>query len=210
MEAIGAAATIVQLISFTGDVLLAGYNFLSRVQKAPSEIRALLREVADLNALLDQLKSLAEEAYFPIGNASAEKDTTRNALQTLEKLGVFEDCNNLMQVVERSVKACEQVEGQEVRNFGKKLVWPFKEKDTKDMITQLARLRETLSAAVVVDSARTLRDVESLAQGIDGNLIRALCVICFFLPSVSPSRHTTPHRTFIPQRKLLQITGRNY
>jgi hypothetical protein len=171
MEVLGAAATVVQLISFTGDVLLKGYSFLSKVQKAPSEIRGLLREVANLNALLDQLQSLS--TGYAIG-ASTKKLAVLDALQTLEHLGVFEDCNKLMQAIERTVEACGQIEGHHAKNFGKRLVWPFKEKETKDMLAQLGRLRETLSAAVVVDSASTLRELEELAKRIDETVIQAL------------------------------------
>jgi hypothetical protein len=172
MEALGAAATVIQLISFTGELLLKGYSFLSKVQKAPSEIRALLREVANLNALLDQLQSLSTEPST--GIRGSEKEDARNALQILEKLGVFQECSKLMQVVEKTVRACEQVEGHEVKNFGKKLVWPFKENETRDTMAQLGRLREALSAAVVVDSAKTLRELEILAKEIDSSVIQAL------------------------------------
>jgi hypothetical protein len=79
-----------------------------------------------------------------------------------------------MLAVERSLKACERIEGQEVRNLGKKLVWPFKQNETRDMLAQLERLREVLSAAVVVDSARTLKEVEALAKGIDRGVIQML------------------------------------
>jgi hypothetical protein len=42
------------------------------------------------------------------------------------------------------------------------------------MIAQLGRLREALSAAVVVDSARTLEELEGLARKIDVDVIQAL------------------------------------
>ena len=172
MEALGAAATIVQLISFTGEVLLKGYSFLSRVQRAPSEIRALMREVANLNALLDQLQSLSTESFAEIGGI--KKENVQNALQTLGNLGVFEDCSTLMQAVDKSVKSCEQVEGHGVPNFAKKVAWPFKEKETKDMMAQLGRLREALSAAVVVDSARSLKELGRVVRKIDVDVIQTL------------------------------------
>jgi hypothetical protein len=172
MEALGATATIVQLISFTGEVLLKGYSFLSRVQRAPSEIRALLREVANLNALLDQLRSLSAESSTK--DIRAEKENVQSAVQSLESLGVFEDCTKLMEVVEKTVRSCEQIEGHELRNFGKKVLWPFKENETKDLMGQLGRLREALSAAVVVDSAHNLRLLEGLARKIDIDVIETL------------------------------------
>ena len=174
MEAIGAAATVAQLISFTGDVLLKGYSFLSKVQRAPSEVRSLMREVANLNALLDQLQSLSDEASTSDLRADSEKLEARSALRTLDGLGVFEECSSLMHVVEKTLKACERVEGHEMSNFGRKMVWPFKEKETKDTMVQLGRLRETLSAAVVVDSARTLKEMEDLAKHIDTSVTQAL------------------------------------
>jgi hypothetical protein len=39
------------------------------------------------------------------------------------------------------------------------------------MIMQLARLRDTLSSATVVDSAKTLKQLEITAQEIDANVI---------------------------------------
>jgi hypothetical protein len=144
MEAAASAATILQLVSFTGEVLVAGYDFLSKVQKAPSEIRSLLKETAILNALLDQLQTLITEEASP---------HIMSALETLTSLDVFSDCRSLTKVVLQSIKGCEKVSGQGARNFGRRLLWPFKEKDTKQTLQQLGRLREALSAAVVVDSA---------------------------------------------------------
>jgi hypothetical protein len=144
MEVAGSAATILGLISFTGEVLVAGYGYLSKAQKAPAEIRSLLKETANLNALLDQLQALVVENTNP---------HVIDALETLNYLDVFGDCKILMKIVLKSIKACEQVSGQSARNLGRKLLWPFKEKETKETVQQLQRLRETLSAAVAVDSA---------------------------------------------------------
>lgn len=147
MEAVGAAATIVQLISFTGSVLASGYSYLAKVKRAPSEIRSLLRETASLQALLNELHALVNDLD------DSFDENVNGALDTLHRLGVFEDCQLLIKVVERSLKACQQIDGELARNVGKKVIWPFREKETKDAITQLGRLRESLSTAVVVDSA---------------------------------------------------------
>lgn len=174
MEAVQGVASIVQLLEFTGKLLVSGYSFLSRVYQAPGEIRSLLREVANLNALLGQLQSLATETPLGVKLENARKEDSRNALQTLEGLGVFADCSKLIQVVMSTLKTCEQVEGRQVKNLGKKVLWPFKEKETRDLMAQLGRLRETLSAAVVVDSAKTLGELETLAKSIDSGVIQVL------------------------------------
>lgn len=170
MAEIGAVATIIQLISFSGEVLAAGYGYLSKVKKAPSEIRALLKETVSVNELLDEINELNED------KAEAKSG---NVLSALAGLGVLDDCNTIMEAVKRMLKGCEEIEGQKARNMGKRLTWPFKEKDTKDLLGQLGRLRETLSAAVTVDSARTLRVVEEHSRRIDRKLISAMFVVRF-------------------------------
>lgn len=144
MEVAGSAATIIQLISFTGEVLVAGYGYLKKVKNAPAEVRILLREAANLDTLLDQLHSMAAED---------EKDVAKSALEKLASLGIFEDCDRLLRVIWKSIIACEQISGEGVKNTTKRLLWPFKEKETKASLQQLGRLRETLSAAILVDSA---------------------------------------------------------
>lgn len=143
MEAVGSAATILQLLSFTADVLVAGYSYLSKVKRAPREISLLLKETAELNALLCQFESLVsnDTGSHVIG-----------ALETMQFLGVFEDCKMLVNVVLRLIKMCEQNDGQLAMNSVKRIMWPFKEKEVKQTLQQLARVKDTLSAAVAVDS----------------------------------------------------------
>jgi hypothetical protein len=166
MEALGSAATILQLVSFTGEVLVLGYGYLSKVKKAASDIRTLLREMAILNALLGQLQDIVIE--------QEDNESIKGALQTLESLGIFRDCETLVKLIEKGVKACEQIRDEKLKNLGKKIVWPFKEKEMIDLISQLGRLREALSAAVMVDSTKILRNLEAIAKSIDHNLIESL------------------------------------
>lgn len=175
MEAIGATASIAQLISLTGEVLVAGYGFIAKVKRAPREIGELLRETVALNSLLDQLQELADDVDQK-ARAEDEKSssTPRSALNRLEELGVFEEFRKMMIVVMKVIKTCEQIDGERFKNLGKKIIWPFKEKESKDIMVQLGRLRETLSAAVVVDSARSLKLLEETAQDIDRRLIETL------------------------------------
>jgi hypothetical protein len=165
MEGIASATAIIQLISFTGEVLAAGYGYLSKVKKAPSEVRALLKETASLNELLDQISELSED------QADNKSGTALNALH---RLGILDDCGKLMNTVRGMLKTCEGNDGQKLRNAGKRLLWPFKEKDTKDLLDQLGRLRETLTASITVDSVRTLKAVEEISRNIDRNVVATL------------------------------------
>jgi hypothetical protein len=167
MEVLGSAATIVQLVSFTAEVLALGYGYLAKAKKAPLEVKSLMREVTYLNELLEQLEELATEN---------EAGTVKGAVEMLEKLGTFEDCNRMVAIVEECVKKCQQIEGQKVRNVGKRLLWSFKDKGAQETLLQLGRLRDTLSAAVQVDSSKTLSRLEAVATSVDRNSIKALWV----------------------------------
>jgi hypothetical protein len=165
MEALGSAATLVQIVSFTGEVLVLGYGYLSKVAKAPSQIRALLRETAGLNDLLAQIQDLVEN----------ERDfEATTVLTSLDRLGVLKDCKALISLVQKIVKSCAQVVGQDVQNTAKKLLWPFKENETKYLMAQLARLRDILATAITVDSAKAIKRLEEVGKSIDEKVLATL------------------------------------
>jgi len=51
------------------------------------------------------------------------------------------------------IKMCERNNGQLAVNSVKRIMWPFKEKEVNQTLQQLARVKDTLSAAATVDSA---------------------------------------------------------
>lgn len=143
-EIIGSVSAVVSLVEFSGRILSLGYGYLSKVSRAPSEVRLLLSEVANLNVLLGRLQALAEDA-------ADRSDST--VLQSLAHLGIFKSCESLLGSVYTIIDTCQRLDGQDMKNFGKKLIWPFKERETKDTMQQLGRLRDTLTAALTADSA---------------------------------------------------------
>jgi hypothetical protein len=167
MEALGSAATLIQIISFTGEVLVTGYGYLSKVSKAPTQIRALLRETAALNDLLAEIQDLVDNER---GGEAASVLTTR------ERLGVLSDCKELVGLVEKIVKRCGKLVDKDVQKSAKNLLWPFKEKETKDLMAQLSRLREILSAAIAVDSTKALKRLEEVGKAIDQKVLATLYV----------------------------------
>jgi hypothetical protein len=144
MAEVAAAATIVQLVDFSGKILAAGYAFLAKVARAPTEIRMLLSDVANINALLGQIQSLPSDAADT--NAST-------ALDSLTSLGAFKTCEKLLISAEKCLESCRQIEGHQLKNFGKALKWTVVEREMKGTMQQLRGLQEQLTSAVTVDSA---------------------------------------------------------
>lgn len=143
-EAIGLVASVAQLISLSGALLAGGYSFLSTISRAPAEIRTLLTETAAVNSLLGQLQLISEDSTAP---------ASRDALQSLERLGVLQECRDTLDFVQRVLEKCQHEVGKDVQNFGRRLKWPFKEKETKDALQRLHNLRSVLANAVEIDSA---------------------------------------------------------
>lgn len=143
-EAVGAVASVAQLVHLSGTLLAGGYGFLSKVVRAPTEIRSLLTEAAALNGLLGQLQATTD---------AAPSLTPEDTVQNLERLGVFKECEHALMSIQKALARCEQIHGQEVKNFGRRLMWPFKEKETKDELQRLHRLRSLLANAVEANSA---------------------------------------------------------
>lgn len=143
-EAVGAVASVAQLVQISGTLLAGGYTFLSKVARAPSEIRSLLTETAAINSLLGQLQAIAD---------SGPNSSPDDALQALERLGVFQECQTTLKAIQKALATCEHLNGKDVKNFSRRLLWPFKEKETKDALQRLHHLRSLLANALEANSA---------------------------------------------------------
>ncbi|KAJ0108932.1 nkyrin repeat protein [Diaporthe amygdali] len=152
MEAIGAASAIAGIVSLSGGILAKGYTFLASVHRAPQELRELLCEAAALNSVLNQLQTLLEEDHH--GSFQQDTNETRKSgLKDIADTGVLHECTESLLLVDRSVQRCQQIRGQDLRNLGKRVMWPFKEKETKEALARLSRIRGHLTAALTVDMA---------------------------------------------------------
>jgi hypothetical protein len=143
-EILGIVAAVTQLVHFSGELLTVGYGFLSKISRAPLEIRDLLTESAALNSLLSHIQLLAESS------------PGTGALQALQQSGVLKDCQDSLIGVKRALEACQKLEGYDgskTENLRRRIKWPFKERETKEAIQRLTRLRGLLSSALNTDSA---------------------------------------------------------
>lgn len=146
-EVLGIFVSVTHLVQLSGTLLAGGYGFLSKVARAPSEIRSLLTEAAAIDSVLAQLQIIAE---------STPKAAPDDAIKALERLGVFEECQAALTLVQKAISSCEQVHNTDAKNFGRKLLWPFKERETKETLQRLHHLRGLLANAVEANSAFVL------------------------------------------------------
>ena len=143
ITAFAAASSITSLIQFSGTVLSNGYSYLNKVARAPKELRLLLTETAGLNALLDQLQHLEEDD----GGAG------KSAVSTLERSGAITEGRDVLLAVDKCITACREVEGQPAKNIGKRLLWPLKERETKELVQRFHTVRDNFTSALSIDAA---------------------------------------------------------
>lgn len=144
MAEVAAASSIVSLVDFSGKILAAGYSFLAKVARAPTEIRMLLNDVANINTLLAQMQSLANDTTHP---------NAKTVLKSLSDRGIFKSCEILLKTAEKCLGSCRQIDGHQSKNFGRALKWPLTERETRDTMQQLRALQDQLTAALTIDSA---------------------------------------------------------
>ncbi len=144
-DPISAASGIVGLIAFGSKILSEGYAFVASAYRAPQVLRELLCEIAALDAVLYRFKSLVDEG--------ADVESRSGVLGDLVQSGAITKCNESLLPILRSIDQCRQVKGQEVRNLGRRMMWPFRESEAKDALAWVSRIRGHLSAALTADMA---------------------------------------------------------
>ena len=160
MEAVGLAASLASLLEISGKIVTAGYGYISKVAHAPSRMRMVLSEVSSVDLVLGRLEEYSARRS---GSGSA------SVLYTLSRNGVLKDCTEVLKKIDGTVQTCmaeseAQSSKHEVKAFIKRVVWPMKEKETKEILGHLDRLRSILSDAIAQDSAASLQRLGDTTQ----------------------------------------------
>ncbi|KAI7786693.1 hypothetical protein LA080_002804 [Diaporthe eres] len=103
----------------------------------------VLAKAAALNSVLDQLQSLVEQEQHDSLEQDMDTEIRRPGLKHMVDNGN---------------------QGQELRNLGKRVIWPFKEKETKEALARLGRVRGHLTAALTADMASNLTSIYRVAH----------------------------------------------
>ena len=149
MDPLSVASAISGLIMLSTKILADGWNFVHAVNDAPRSLNSLLTEMGLINLVLDQIQALAE------GAASANKQTAPSnpALHDLLQAHDVGEYRKLLNTIDETLSECRQLDGQWVKNAGKRALWALKERDVKDMLTRLRSMQHILETALSVDAA---------------------------------------------------------
>lgn len=89
------------------------------------------------------------------GQLEALPDTGSSGavLESLTDTGIFEDCQKTLEVINSTLSEYEKCHKKGIEKIGHRLVWPMKEKEIKDAMNRLSRLRDIISTVIQTTTA---------------------------------------------------------
>jgi hypothetical protein len=147
-DPLSTSASIAGLISLADTVFRHVFKYARGVAGAREEVQSLSHEINHLSSVLRSLHALASEL-------EAEGQAFEPALR-LEHLII---CQQLFERIRRRVKkAADSFEKRSTwEGVPRQLKWPFSASETKCLLADISRCKETITLAASADSMRTLQ-----------------------------------------------------
>lgn len=150
------AATVIQLIQFSGFVLSCCYEYISKAKDAPKEIQKVIDEVGSLENILKNLKPLAEapdDERFVILKGLNHPD------------GPFQACSTALNEIEKKLKALT-----ELSNIRRRLQWPLEAGTIEATIRKLRDHKISFILALAGQSAVSDEIIEKAIVGVQNSV----------------------------------------
>lgn len=142
------AASIAGLISLADTLFRQTYKFGRTATGAKKEIQALATEINSFSGILRNLEALADEL-------EAEGQAFEPAFQVDHLI----ECRKIFENIERKVtKAIDSFNNRSRwEGVSRQLKWPFSASDTRDLLQQLSRCKDSITLATSADTMRNLQ-----------------------------------------------------
>lgn len=142
-EALGLAASIIAVIDLSAKVTSWCSEYYANVKNAKDDIDRLRREIQQLNATLEQVRSLCDG---PNGVKLQASPNLRNG---------FRDCK--MQLDQLKAKLEPRTRDKLMRRFGARaLIWPFKSNEVDTILKKLESCKDSMLFSLQIDQAYVL------------------------------------------------------
>jgi hypothetical protein len=143
-DPLSVAGSIAGLVSL-GDTVFRGiYRYVKTAKKAEKEVLDLKNAITDLTGIFHNLQIIAHELEQDANfDNSIRVDHVNSCLATLYRL-------------DDKLKKIEYPKDQKIRTGLRKLAWPFKSGETKDLCEEIRKHREVLALALSADTTTAL------------------------------------------------------
>lgn len=138
MEPLSLAASCAGLISLAVQITQLGLSYVHNVSAFGEDLHAIVEEVIQLNGLLSAIHPMLQ-------------DVTQINCAALVRSGDLEACNTtLTQILDALYNSFPRPQ-QPLRNLKRRLDWPLKKHDIKQLLDKLERHKSTLKLGLVAN-----------------------------------------------------------
>ena len=161
MEVVGAASSIIAVIQITGTLVSICYDYQSGFRHYPKDLVKITHELQSLRNVLERLVDVA----------NSQDDSASIALPTLDSLnhpgGPLEMCKVELGKLELKLAPAEG----RLKQVGRALTWPLKEKDVLKTLGTLARQRGLFQLALTADQTTMALAIKHVTSKTEEDLV---------------------------------------
>ncbi|KAH6964615.1 hypothetical protein DER45DRAFT_557035 [Fusarium avenaceum] len=164
-DVLGVTASIAGIISLADTAYHYVFRYTRGVLGAKDDVRHLAQELNSLSSVLRSLHALA-----------AVLETENQLYDPTLKVKHLADCQETIEEVRKRVKKAADDFDNSARwqGFSRQLKWPFSMTETRDLLSKVARYKDTISLAASADTMRQLQISLSLQSKHQQETIRLL------------------------------------
>ncbi|KAF9769047.1 hypothetical protein IL306_013603 [Fusarium sp. DS 682] len=151
------AASVAGLISLADLVFKTTYKFVRAAKDAKDEIQSLVDEINNLASVLRRLEALTSDL----------EDEGQSFDPTLRNHYLNHCYKTFNRIESRVKKASESFKRSKLDGIVRQLKWPFSSSETRELLAELSRHKETISVALLADTMRKIQISLSKSDDID-------------------------------------------
>lgn len=143
MDPLSLTCNIAAVLTATAQLISIGYSYGSSAVDFPGEVQEFIAELTSLSGILSALKAVVGQVIVD-GEANG-----RPALIATLLSSPLEECTKVLHGVLQSLE--NQKVGSKAQKIFKRITWPLKEGDTRNLFARLERYKKTFSLALSAD-----------------------------------------------------------
>lgn len=146
MDPLSLTCNVAAILTTAAKLISVGYSYGSSVAGFSKEVQEFITELTSLSGILSALEAVINQPlpYQADGTMDGRPTLVANLLSD-----PLEECGKSLQTVLESLE--NQRVGSQAQKIFKRITWPLKEGDTRDLFAKLERYKKTFSLALSAD-----------------------------------------------------------
>jgi len=153
MDPLSITASVITIVTLTGQLISLGYSYTSGVSDCPKELHDLSAELVSFSTVLEAVKRIYAPSSLQNGTAPPSPSSPPSPPPLVSGLtqAHFDDCAAQLQKLLNFLQGYKDPGQNRMRKAVKRLMWPLKEQETKEWIARIEGYKGTFSLALSAD-----------------------------------------------------------